>query len=83
VQPLFGMKKGQATMVETPGGFLVAELTDIQEPDPGADPDAYAKLREQLTESLGADLENVYVAAARARDNPRINRQMVESVAQP
>jgi peptidyl-prolyl cis-trans isomerase D len=83
VQPLFSLKKGEPTMVETPSGFVVAVLTDIQRPDPGADSSAYSEVREQLRRSIGDDLENIYVAAIRTRDNPRINRQMVESLAQP
>ena len=83
VGPLFSLKKGEPTMVETPSGFVVAVLTDIQQPDPKADSAAYASVAERLRKSLGDDLENVFIEAVRARDNPRINRQMIESLAQP
>lgn len=83
VGPLFSLKKGEPTMVETLTGFVVAVLSDVQEPDPKSDSAAYAALAERLRRSLGDDLENVFVAAVRTRDNPRINRQLVDSVAQP
>lgn len=83
VGPLFSLKKGEPTMVETPSGFVVAVLADILRPDPKAEASAYAAVREQLRRSLGDDLENVYVAAVRTRANPRINRQLVDSMAQP
>lgn len=83
VQPLFSLKKGEPTMVETPSGFVVAVLTDIQRPDPSPDSSAYREVREQLRRSIGDDLENLYVAAVRTRDKPRINQQMVESLVQP
>jgi len=83
VRPLFGLKKGRPTMVETPSGFVVAVLSEIQDPDPDADAAGYAAVRDQLRQSIGNDLESVYVAAVRARDRPRINRRMVDSLAQP
>ncbi|MBV9758914.1 MAG: peptidyl-prolyl cis-trans isomerase [Alphaproteobacteria bacterium] len=83
VGPLFALKQGEPTMVETPTGFLVAVLSEIRQPDPKADPGAYDQVRNTLRQSIGNDLENVFVAALRARDNPRINRKMVDSLAQP
>jgi peptidyl-prolyl cis-trans isomerase D len=83
VRPLFALKKGQPTMVETPTGFVVAVLSAIEEPDPKAEPGAYARVVEQLRSSFADDVENIYITAVRARDNPRINRQLVASMAQP
>jgi peptidyl-prolyl cis-trans isomerase D len=83
VGPLFSLKKGEPTMVETPTGFVVAVLSEIRQPDPKAAPGAYDQVRDALRQSIGNDLENVFVAALRARDHPRINRKMVDSLAQP
>ena len=83
VGPLFSLKKGEPSMVETPTGFVVAVLDEIQQPDPKADAGAYDQVRNALRQSIGNDLENVFVGALRMRDNPRINRKMVDSLAQP
>ena len=83
VQPLFGMKKGEATMVETPDAFMVAVLADIQEPDPKSDPVGYAQVKEALSRSIGNDAETVYVTALRERAKPRINTRLLDSIAQP
>lgn len=80
---LFGIKPGEPTMVETPEGFWVAVLSTIQEPDPKADPVGYARLRDGLLRGIGDDLEASFVAAVRARSHPRINRQMLQDLAQP
>ena len=45
---LFEMKKGEATEQETPDGFVVAVLTDIQEPDPQQNPVGFAQLRDRV-----------------------------------
>ena len=83
VTPLFGLKKGEPTMVETPDGFVVAVLTDIEHPDPKADPSGYNQVREQLARSLGDDLELAFAGALRERVNPRINQTMLNSIVQP
>lgn len=83
VGPLFSLKKGEPTMIETPTGFVVAVLSEIEQPDPKADAAAYDQVRNTLRRSIGDDLENVFVTALRMRDNPRINRQMVDSLVEP
>jgi peptidyl-prolyl cis-trans isomerase D len=83
VQPLFGMKPGEATMVETPDGFVVAVLTQIQTPDAKSDPIGFGQMRLTLDRSLADDIEATYLSALRARSNPRINQALLNSVAQP
>jgi peptidyl-prolyl cis-trans isomerase D len=83
VQPLFGMRPGEATMVETPDGFVVAVLTQIQTPDAKSDPIGFGQMRLTLDRSLGDDIESTYLSALRARSNPRINQALLNSVAQP
>jgi peptidyl-prolyl cis-trans isomerase D len=83
LEPLFGLKNGEPTMVETPDGFIVAVLTDIEHPDPKADPSAYNQVREQLARSLGDDLELAFAGALRERVNPRINQTILNSIIQP
>ena len=83
VQPLFTLKKGEATMVETPDSFVVAVLADIQEPDPATDPVGYGQTRDALTRSIGGDLTTAFAAALRERAHPRVNQQLLDSVAAP
>jgi peptidyl-prolyl cis-trans isomerase D len=83
LQPLFGMKLGDGTMVETPDGFVVAVLTGIQSPDAASDPIGYGQVRAALERSIGDDVEMTYISALRSRANPRVNQTLLNSVAQP
>lgn len=83
VEPLFGLKKGQATMAETPEGFVVAQLTAIEEPDPAKDPAGYAQLTQALTHAEADDLEISFALALRQRAKPRVNLQVIDQLAQP
>jgi peptidyl-prolyl cis-trans isomerase D len=83
LQPLFGMKKGEATMIETAEGFLVGVLTDIQTPDATSDPIGYGRMRDSLARAIGDDIETTYITALRTAAKPQINSQMLDSVVQP
>jgi peptidyl-prolyl cis-trans isomerase D len=83
LQPLFGMKQGEPTMVETSDGFVVAVLTAVQAPDAKSDPIGFGQMRLALDRSMGDDFEIAYVNALRASANPRINQALLKSVAQP
>ena len=82
VEPLFSLKKGEATMIETPDGFVVAVLAEIVEADPKTDALAYGKTRDALAQAMGDDIENVFATAVRERARPSINRAAVDSLAQ-
>ena len=79
---LFGLKQGEATMVEGPDGFTVAVLDGITSPDPASDPPALRQMRDQLSRATGDDAEAIYAAALRDRDRPRVNAQAVDAVLQ-
>jgi peptidyl-prolyl cis-trans isomerase D len=83
LNPLFGLKKGEATMAETPDGFVVAVLTDIQLPDPKADPVGYGQVKDALAQSMAEDMQNTYATAVRDRANPHVNEAAVASLATP
>ena len=82
LDPLFALKLHRATMVETADGFVTAELMAITDPTVKTDPIGYGEMRDQLARSIGADLEQVFVTALRARAHPRINMPAVEQIAQ-
>jgi peptidyl-prolyl cis-trans isomerase D len=83
VQPLFSLKKGEPTMVTTPDSYVVAVLTDIQEPDPATDPVGYGETRDALNRSLAGDITMTFANALRDRAHPRINQQLLDTVAAP
>ncbi len=82
VGPLFSLKIGEPTMVETADGFVVAVLREVQAPDPAADPIGFGQLRDALTRAIGNDMETVFATAARDRAKPRVNQQALEQFIQ-
>ena len=82
-QVLFGLKKGEATMVETSTGFIVAVPAEIVVPDPAADTAGFAKLNSELTNAIGSDLVATFQEAVRQRAKPRINQTNFDQIVQP
>jgi peptidyl-prolyl cis-trans isomerase D len=80
---LFGLKQGEATMIETPEGFVVAQLTEIVKPDAAADKLGYDQARAAVSKSISGDMTTVFVDALRQRANPQINQAGFDSVVQP
>ena len=78
-QPLFQLKQGEATMIETPEGFVVARLDQISTPDPAADPAGATQMRAALTRALDQDYQVVFASALRDREHPRVNRTLLDS----
>lgn len=83
VEPLFGLKRGEPTMVETPEGFVVATLVEASSPEAASDPAGLDQVRGRLVQAVEEDVEIVFAAALRDRANPRINRQLLNNIAQP
>jgi peptidyl-prolyl cis-trans isomerase D len=79
-QALFNMKPGEATMVETNDGFIVAVPAEIIDTDPKDDPTGYSQVRQVVTRSIGADLATVFADALRTRAEPRINQPVLDTV---
>ena len=86
-QVLFGLKKGEPTMVETPEGFLVATAVEIIAPDPATDAAAgyvskcaRRRCRERSAATWSA---GVLGGVMRLRANPRINQANVDQIVQP
>lgn len=83
IGPLFSLNKGESTMIETPDGFVVAQLASIATPDPKADPVGYDQLRAQLSAALANDMQAVFAGVVTAKANPRINQAVIQQIAQP
>lgn len=78
--PLFRLKRGEATMVETSDGFVVAQLAAVQVPDRDGDPLGYGRTRDALAGLVGNDIELTYALALRERAHPTVNRPMFDSL---
>ena len=83
VAQLFSMKKGEATMVETNKGFVVATLAEITKPDPKTSPDQLEQVRQALTKSMANDLLVSYGTAVRDNAKPSVNEKVFDQFAQP
>jgi peptidyl-prolyl cis-trans isomerase D len=83
VEPLFNLKQGKATMVETPEAFLVTTPLKTIETDPKTDEAGYGRIREALTQGMADDAEAVFLNALRQRTPPRINQKILDSFVQP
>lgn len=81
VQPMFALKKGEPTMIETEDAFLVAAPAEITSPETVADLAGAAQIRTALTQSLGQDIETTVASALRDRVKPRVNRTILDSFA--
>ena len=82
MEPLFSLKRGEATTVETPDGFYVVSPAAITDPGPASDPAAAGRLRTALNKALADDVEVTYVNALRGRVQPTVNRQVLEQLTQ-
>ncbi len=80
---MFSLKPHEATMVETPDGFIVAQLAEVVKPDPSADKAGYEQARIAVARSIGGDVGTVFAEALRQRANPTINQRNFDNVVQP
>jgi peptidyl-prolyl cis-trans isomerase D len=83
LRPLFNLKLGEPTMVETPDGFIVAAPAEIVAPDRKSDPAGYDQVRAFLGRSLGQDVNEIFAQTLRDRAQPRINQQNLDSISGP
>jgi peptidyl-prolyl cis-trans isomerase D len=80
VQVLFSLKPGEATMVETNDGFVVAVPAEIVDTEPKDDPTGYGQVRDVVARSISTDIAGVFAEALRTRAQPRINQSVVDNV---
>ncbi len=81
--PLFALKKGEPTMVETADSFVVAVLAEMNDPDPKTDAAEYAKIHDSMTKRIGDDIEQIFVASVRREAHPTINQTLLSQIAAP
>jgi peptidyl-prolyl cis-trans isomerase D len=83
LEPLFALKQGKPTMIETQDAFMVAVLAEIHDPDPKADGAEYTKIRASMLKRLGDDIEEIYVSAVRNAAHPQVNQALLNQIAAP
>jgi peptidyl-prolyl cis-trans isomerase D len=81
MEPLFSLKPGEPTMVETPEAFIVAVPAEIVDPDPAADPSGFKSMTEQLEGAVANDIEASYEAALRNRNRVTVNNDVIADIA--
>lgn len=79
-QALFGLKKGETTMLETPTAFVVATLADITRPTAKEHPRDVARVREDLTQALQDETTAAYAQAVTNGVRTQINAKVVDAV---
>jgi peptidyl-prolyl cis-trans isomerase D len=79
---MFGLKKGEATMVETVDGFVVGQLAEVVKPEATTDKAGYDQTRAAIAKSISDDIETVFINAVRQRAKPQTNQQAFDSVVQ-
>jgi peptidyl-prolyl cis-trans isomerase D len=79
---LFTLKPGQATMEQTPDGFVVAGLATISQPTPANDPQDAAGIEQALTKSLQNDAAESFLSGLQARDNVKIDPKLFAQIYQ-
>jgi hypothetical protein len=82
VGPLFTLKPGELTMVETGTSFVVAQLDQIIDPDIASDADGFAKIRADMVKAVSDDVEMLFLSALRNQANPKINRAQLDQLTQ-
>lgn len=76
MQALFGLKRGEATMVELPSAFVVIALAEITAP--AREAERFAALRAAMTTGIGDDLEAQFAQAIQTRAAATINQRGID-----
>lgn len=79
---LFTLKLKQATMLSTPNGFVVAELTSIQHPTQQDDPATYAAIQTSLNRTVQDDLGESFLQGLQAQETVRLNQKLFAQIYQ-
>jgi peptidyl-prolyl cis-trans isomerase D len=80
---LFGLKKNEPTMVETPEGFIVAAPVEIVEPDPKADAGDFDRVHQALVRSMTSDVAKVFADAITNAATISVDQNNLNAIAQP
>jgi peptidyl-prolyl cis-trans isomerase D len=79
-QLVFTLKQGDATMVETNVGFMVAQLASVTKPDPKADRSDMGEVRQGLRKALADDYLASYATAVRDETRAQLNTKVLDQL---
>ena len=79
-QLIFTLKTGQATMVQSNVGFLVARLATVIPADDKANASGLTETRQALTKALADDYVVSFATAVRQDARPRINMHALDQI---
>jgi parvulin-like peptidyl-prolyl isomerase len=80
---IFGLKKGEVAMAETPEGFVVGQVAEVVAPDASADKAGYDQAKAAIARSVQNDVQALFVDALRLRGKPEVNQKAFDSIVQP
>ena len=79
VAKLFASKPGEAVIGETPGGAIVARLTEVKPAQPSSDKKTVDATRDSLRQGIASDLLEQFAGALRQRYAVEVKRKTIES----
>jgi peptidyl-prolyl cis-trans isomerase D len=79
---VFNLKPGEAQMLQTEDGFLVASLAGVTKADPKTDASGVADIRNGLKQALTEDYLTLYSNALRHQAEPTVNQAMYAKLVQ-
>jgi peptidyl-prolyl cis-trans isomerase D len=82
VQVLFSLKQGQATMLQTDHGFMVADLSKIVRPSPADDAQDYQEVQAAMGKALQNDIGESFLTGLQSRYKVSVNQKLLAQVAQ-
>ena len=83
LRPLFDLKPGEPTMVETADGFIVAAAGRDRDARPRERSGRVGQVRAVLARSLATDVDEILVQTLRERAQPKINQQNLDNISGP
>jgi peptidyl-prolyl cis-trans isomerase D len=82
VPVLFSLRPGQATMLRTDSGFMVAALAHVIQPTPADDAGEFGEVQKAMVKSLQDDVGASFLAGLQTRDKVVIDQKMLAQVYQ-
>lgn len=83
VRALFRADEDEVTTSATPAGVFVAQLIDIETPEPDAASEALTATRQAIERQLNEDLLSGYVAALRDLYGVMVNQALIDQIVNP
>lgn len=80
VAELFKLKPGEATVSQTAGGYIVAQLKEVKPADPAADAAGVTQVADSLRQAIGADVYAQFNNALRDRFGVEVKQSVIDQM---